>query len=48
MTVKELIEELQKCPDDTIVQMNDGEHIVPVDNVTFDYYYGYLRKIVIS
>lgn len=48
MTITELIEELEKYPPETPVFLDNGEHAVNIDEVDFDYYYGYLRKVIIK
>jgi hypothetical protein len=48
MTVKELIAELLEFPPDTPVYIDNGDGTVSVDEVEWDNYYGYTRKVVIK
>jgi hypothetical protein len=48
MTAKELIEELLQFPQDTPVYLDNGDGHVMVDEVEWDNYYGFTRKIVIK
>jgi hypothetical protein len=48
MTVKELIEELLQFPQDTPVMIDNGDGTVNIDEVEWDNYYGYIRKVVIK
>lgn len=47
MTIKELIEELEKYPPETEILMDNGDGLVKIDEVDFDIYYGYIRKVIL-
>ena len=48
MTIKELIEKLQDFPLETLVILDNGDGLVNIDEVEWENYYGYIRKVVIK
>jgi hypothetical protein len=48
MTIKELIKELEQYPPETPVMLDNGDGLVNIDEVEWENYYGYIRKVVIK
>jgi hypothetical protein len=48
MTIEKLIDELMKFPLDTSIMIDNGDGAVNIDEIEWDNYYGYTRKVIIK